>query len=295
MSIVKRVINFIKRRQIYGVAKKHIKIMDTFESIDFIMQNRCCVARYGDGELRIAYDDNDLPFQKSSDDLSRSLRTIIEENKKPNKLLVCMPYPFISTRGYKSESKNFWIIYRNHYMENLFDAYKESGVSFYGDTQLSRPYIDRKDGREWASKVFPKLKSLWDGEDLLIVEGMESRLGVGNNLFSNAKSIRRIICPSKEAFEKYDDIYNAILKFAGNGLVLIALGPTATVLAADLSKKDIWAIDIGHVDIEYEWFLRNAKEKIKIEGKHVNEAKGGRIVAECNDEKYLSEIICKIS
>ena len=187
------------------------------------------------------------------------------------------------------------MIYRNHYMEKLFEVYRKKSVFLYGDTQMTRPYIDRKDGKKWAGKVFPKLKSLWDGENLLIVEGAESRLGVGNDLFANAKSIRRVICPSKEAFDRYDDIYNAVLDLAKDSLVLIALGPTATVLAADLSKKDIWAIDIGHVDIEYEWFLRNAKEKIKIEGKHVNEAKGGRIVSECNDEKYLSEIICKIS
>ncbi len=31
-------------------------------------------------------------------------------------------------------------------------------------------------------------------------------------------------------------------------------------------------IDIGHIDIEYIWFLKKATEKIPIEGRHVNEA-----------------------
>ncbi|MCF2221921.1 GT-D fold domain-containing protein [Chryseobacterium sp. PS-8] len=31
-------------------------------------------------------------------------------------------------------------------------------------------------------------------------------------------------------------------------------------------------MDIGHIDIEYIWFLKKATEKIAIEGRHVNEA-----------------------
>ena len=68
---------------------------------------------------------------------------------------------------------------------------------------------------------------------------------------------------------------------------------TATVLAWELAGD--WAIDIGHIDIEYEWFLRNASDKIKIEGKYVNEVLGGKSnIADCKDEEYKSQIICKI-
>ncbi|MBW7986337.1 DUF1792 domain-containing protein [Lactobacillus helveticus] len=35
---------------------------------------------------------------------------------------------------------------------------------------------------------------------MLIIEGKYSRSGEGNNLFSNANSVSRIICPSKNAF-----------------------------------------------------------------------------------------------
>ena len=53
---------------------------------------------------------------------------------------------------------------------------------------------------------------------------------------------------------------------------MAALGPTATILAYDLAKDNYWTIDIGHIDIEYIWFLKKATEKIAIEGRHVNEA-----------------------
>lgn len=46
--------------------------------------------------------------------------------------------------------------------------------------------------------------------------------------------------------------------------MLIALGPTATVMAYDLADMGYQALDIGNVDIEAEWFLRGVDEKIKI-------------------------------
>ena len=81
-----------------------------------------------------------------------------------------------------------------------------------------------------------------------------------------------------------------------NVLILIALGPSATVLAYDLSKIGYQAIDIGHADIEYEWFIRRAISKIAIEYKDVNEAKNGLYDKSCisRDEVYKKEIIKEI-
>ena len=140
-----------------------------------------------------------------------------------------------------------------------------------------------------------KMKKIWDKKDVVIIEGEQSRLGIGNDLFDNMKSIQRIICPSENAFEIYDKIYNEALKIDKDKLVLLALGPTATVLAYDLFKAGYQAIDIGHVDIEYEWFLRKATKKIKIESKYVTEVKEGREnIQEVKDEKYKNEIVARI-
>ena len=46
--------------------------------------------------------------------------------------------------------------------------------------------------------------------------------------------------------------------------MLIALGPTATILAYDLAEKGVQALDVGHIDIEYEWFLRKDRTHKKI-------------------------------
>jgi glycosyltransferase family protein len=140
-----------------------------------------------------------------------------------------------------------------------------------------------------------ELKKIWDGKDVVIVEGEKSRLGVGNDLFDNMNSIQRVICPAENAFEIYDRILNELLKLPKDKLILLALGPTATVLAYDMYKAGYHVIDIGHVDIEYEWFLRKATKKIKIENKYVTEVKEGRVdIQDIKDSKYQNEIIERI-
>ena len=93
----------------------------------------------------------------------------------------------------------------------------------------------------------------------------------------------------------YNKILNESLKVDKNKLILLALGPTATVLAFDLYKAGYHVVDVGHVEIEYEWYLRNVTTKIKIKNKYVNEAiDGNKNIQNINDKEYLNQIIAKI-
>ena len=71
---------------------------------------------------------------------------------------------------------------------------------------------------------------------------------------------------------------------------------TATILAYDLSKsgKEYQAIDIGHLDIEYECFLRKTNGITAIPGKAVNEVGQNHPKEEFFDPTYLNSIVCKI-
>jgi len=68
------------------------------------------------------------------------------------------------------------------------------------------------------------------------------------------------------------------------------MGPS--VLAYDLFNNGYQVIDIGHVDIEYEWYLRNSTYKIKIENKYVNE--GNINIQNVTNKNYYKKIISKI-
>jgi hypothetical protein len=71
------------------------------------------------------------------------------------------------------------------------------------------------------------------------------------------------------------------------------MGPTAKPLAYELALEGFQALDIGNLDIEYEWFLKGDKTKVKIQGKYTSEAKGGRIVEDIFNEEYENQILKK--
>ena len=45
------------------------------------------------------------------------------------------------------------------------------------------------------------MKKIWDHKEIVIIEGEQSRLGIGNDLFKNAISIQRVLCPILNAFK----------------------------------------------------------------------------------------------
>ena len=267
------------------------KIATPEDTLDRIIKDKCSISRLGDGEFDLIWGIG-IRYQKVNENLTKRLLQILKSDEE--KLLVGIgnALDFNYLKKYTDFANNFW---KGWLCDNKFKILKLlSKTKQYYSAQISRFYMDYKDKNN-AGKYVEKLKSLWDKKDVLIVEGEFSRLGVGNDLFNNMNSIQRIICPAENAFDIYDGILKEVLKYGKNKLILLALGPTATVLAYDLYKAGYWAVDIGHVDIEYEWFLRKATEKIKIETKYVNEAKDGeKDIQSINDKKYESEIVARL-
>ena len=77
-------------------------------------------------------------------------------------------------------------------------------------------------------------------------------------------------------------------------LICISLGPTASVLAFDLAVNGFQALDIGQIDNEYEWYIRDAQFRIPIKGKMVAEVKNHYEKDEIIDAEYAKEVICKV-
>jgi len=66
------------------------------------------------------------------------------------------------------------------------------------------------------------------------------------------------------------------------------------LLAYDLSKLGYQAIDVGHIDIEYEWLMMGAKHKVNIKSKYVNEVIGGDKIVIENEDVYQRQILKKL-
>jgi len=52
-------------------------------------------------------------------------------------------------------------------------------------------------------------------------------------------------------------------------------------------------VDIGHVDVEYEWYLMRADKKIPLENKYVHEAGANAELGPYRNETYENQIIAK--
>lgn len=273
--------------------KRRIRILNANTTINRICKEHLSVARFGDGEFSLLLNgEKGIGYQKNSDELRKKLNEVLL--CKNERLLICVPFCINSTKGMTSFSRTYWeswCLADNHYATIAVMLEKKAGQDYvFGDAMITRPYIDWL-SKKRAKKQFEQLKRIWDKKPLLIVEGSKTRLGVGNDLFANAASIRRIIAPANDAFEQYDKVLDSIKKNHKGELVLIALGPAATVLAYDLSNCGIQAVDIGHIDIEYMWFLMGAKKKVPIPGKYTNECSDGHEVGECDEPEYLREVI----
>ncbi|MCI7737041.1 MAG: GT-D fold domain-containing glycosyltransferase [Clostridiales bacterium] len=277
------------------VHKDRLRIMSAAETVRFIEKHKCSIARFGDGEFDLIRGCRNLKFQRSSPELAEALIEVLDS--KDSNLLLCIPGVFNSIRGSNWHAAMFWSRWaideeKHHPTIDLIREHHKTKYLF-GDAQITRPYIDWTSSKR-AKKIFPMLKQLWNGKDILIVEGEKTRLGVGNDLFSNANSVKRILGPATDAFFYYKDIMRAVLDRHSNELVILALGPTATILASKLSANGIQALDLGHIDVEYEWFLSGAKQKQLIPGKFLNEVVGGENPCDCLDERYLEQIIARI-
>ena len=265
---------------------KFLKIKTDDETVDEILHTTKSICRYGDGELSIIFNGK-VGFQDSNSRLAQRLKEILTSNNE--NVMIGLPTQlnnkFDNLTHY---AEFFWKAYYKRNILKIFTVLDEKKT--YYSSQFTRFYMDLKDKTNCSKKV-EKLKLIFKDKDLLIVEGKQTRLGVGNDFFDGAKSIQRVLCPPENAFDKYDQILKTCLEFSKDKLVVIALGPTATVLAYDLGVKGYQALDLGHIDIEYEWYLRNVDRKIPIQNKYVNEAGGYIGENEIKDDKYLKSIV----
>lgn len=266
-------------------------ILNRLETSKRISHGVLCVARFGDGELGMVMDGNSLGFQRKNDVLSQRLLDVLQSNQEG--LLLCLPDVFNGLASMRKAPSQFWkkwVISHKHALMSL----KIRGPVF-GDAFVTRLYIPWKD-KSKEKEILDNLQKAWENKNLVVVEGEKTRCGVGNDLFSNASSVQRILCPAENAWDKYDIILETCLKVPHdeNVVFYLALGPTATVLAYDLCVAGYRALDLGHLDLQYEYMLRGMDNKGIIPGKYNNEIAKGNIVEDIDDLEYESSIIARI-
>lgn len=271
--------------------KKSPKILSAAELLKKIFNDGSSLCRFGDGEFDIMRGRKCSWFQNASQSLRERLFEVI--NSRDDSINIAIAQDFTDLERYKEAAADEIRAYMSNGTREAVLQFLDLSRAYY-DAYVTRPYILYKD-RNNADRTFPMFKSLWKNRAVVLVEGEYARNGVNNDLFSGAMEIRRVICPSKDAWAKYDEIKDAVLNVAGSGdLICISLGPAATILAYDLAKRGCQALDIGQVDNEYDWYTAGAVERTAIEGKMVAEIADRRVDENFRNDEYASQIMAVI-
>jgi glycosyltransferase family protein len=286
-------INNLKYEILDDSAKPVYPVIESGEkAIELILQERKSLCRFGDGEFAVIAGVDRQKFQRADKKLGQRLEEVLHSHRSD--VLICIADTYGDLSKYTDSGKYGIRCYMTEQVRQEHYALLDMQRTYY-DTYLTRPYAIYQDNQTDAPKKrFEHLKQIWNNRDLLIIEGEKTRMGMGNDLFDNAKSIIRILGPAEHAFDRYDELLSEALKQDKNRLVLIAMGATATVLAYDLACADFQALDIGHIDIEYEWMRAGKGDRVPVPHKYMNEVPGGDCVADIHDETYEKQIIARI-
>lgn len=281
---------FIKKLKKHGILPN---VTNSLETVNHLTAGAKSFARFGDGEFVWIQQKSFGSFQHNSKELSLRLKEVLN-SEDPN-LMIGIPKVFDGLHDFDLDARLYWerelVLEGDEWVKML----PRPRVFF--DTQTTRPYMDYR-VKSKSHVIFEAFKGIWNNRQVVIVEGRETRFGVGNDLLSGVDQVRRIECPEVNAFDFYESILTETVDVTHdmvNPIVLAALGPTATVLAFDLQTKfNIQTIDIGHLDVEYSWMMGGATNKVSVTGKYVNEVPDGNSFQKEFDNEILKPYFSQV-
>ena len=226
------------------------QIVSFEKTVSLIRERKASLCRFGDGEFSLMLGKS-IPFQQRNGNLQKLLKEAL--TCRSSNLLIGIPDVFSSLDFFSDSSKSFW---RKYMTFNRYQLYEYLDFEYeYQNAFISRPnneFIYKS--HEEILDHFGILQGIWDNQDCVLVEGGKEGKSE-NNIFDNMKTVTKIVAPSRDAFGSYKEILSEIKKNDKSKLIIISLGPTATILAYLLAQEGYQAIDIGHINKDYNQFL----------------------------------------
>jgi len=294
---MERILNIRLSNMGYEIADKLQKKINRFpivhsdeEAVDRIVDEKCSLIRFGDGEFEIIAGNDRVNFQKYDRNLAIRLKEVFQSEQDNILLGIANNYGDLDL--YCDEIADGIREYMTDETRKMHMSLINSDRVYY-DAYMFKCYYPYKDRAKTQERV-NLIKRIWDNRDIIIIEGVQTRTGQGNDLFDNVKSIQRILCPTQNAYKKYQEILDTAKKMIKDEMVLCVLGPTGKVLAYDLIKSGYQVIDIGQMDMDYEWYLAGVGKKVPNPTKYVSQLPPAE-VEDVDDQIYHSQIIACIT
>lgn len=198
------------------------------------------LARYGDGEITLM-DGDDIDFQQADATLAIELNLILT-NQNEN-LIVCLPTILKACNDYE---ENWWLKF--WYVRWADLKTKLNFNQNYGHSMVTRPDFFIM----YQEQAIQAWKKIWNNKSAIFITGEGSKLDVEHPLFDNIAKKTKIYSLSENAYADLDRVMQQLTDcYDQTHLVLIALGPSGTVLAYRLAQQGYQALDIGHITSSY--------------------------------------------
>ena len=226
------------------------KIKTVDESIDDILKHHFSVARFGDGEFQLM-SGNGIPLQRFDPILQQRLTQVFKSNDDKLKIAIVRAMWF-NKSNLVDLTKHFWRKMGPQFRKTILPYLNTNQVYLAAEMTLAYTAFKDYDFRMY----FDKLRKIWDKRDIVIVCGTSVFDKITHNIFDNSKSIEYVYAKSVDAFDEYEILKNKIVTLPKDKIIILILGPTAKVLAYDLSKAGFQALDMGHIAKAYDWYKK---------------------------------------
>lgn len=233
--------SFHKYQYLLPFKKTYPKVYSIEKTIDDLLHSNKSISRFGDGEFHLCLGQA-INFQSSSPSLQKRLKEVLNSSNQECQVAI-IEYVIEGMTPYTQE---FW--YEN--------------ISFITKLFKKKQYHNARISRQLTQEQFLKLKVIWQNRDVIFITGKGSRFDTNHELFDKIKSHVTIYGKAENAWDNYDELLSEVISEAKNikdPLVICSLGPTATVLAYDLSTKhNIRTLDLGHLTNVYDMLEHGA-------------------------------------
>ena len=217
---------------------RYPKVPTIDATLDRILEGKLSVARYGDGEFNICFGEG-MRFQPARPGLTSRLRDILAGGTTAS-CMVCIPV-------LRFNDTEFWNRYWYWNLGRLCRIVDPAAE--YGNMGVSR---------QASVDQIRRFSGAWEGRSVVFVYGAGGRFDPGHELFAGIAAHVAVEGPAVGAWDRYEAILDEVLAAAGSvddPVVVIALGPAATVLAYDLAERGVQALDLGHLTNVYDRLL----------------------------------------
>lgn len=203
------------------------QVWDEWTTIDTVKHGKKCLARFGDGEIKMSEGEG-YRRQQGSARLATDLKEVL--TNPHNDCLVGIPT--MDPKGAKFAN---WERHRARILRNLSPS-----VTYYS------AFVTRPDSAQWIeTRQYAELmQSIWLDKRAVVV--CERKGSMHRAVRMGARQTIHVECPHYGAYDVIHRLHDEAIA-ADPEVIVLSAGPSATILANRFAYAGIQAVDLGSV------------------------------------------------